>query len=79
MQKNEDSMSNLFTKEVYDSIPVFYCKQCLSLRIKDVQGVVGTEFCDECNSTNVGTTDIYTWEELYRNMYGHKFLDKPKY
>ena len=72
-------MSNSLPKEIYDSIPVFYCKQCLSLRVKDVQGITGTEFCEDCNSTNVDKTDIHTWEKLYETRYGHKYLEKPKY
>lgn len=72
-------MSSSYTKEVYDNIPVFYCTQCLSLRIRSVEGVRDTEFCDECNSTNIEKTDIHTWENMYEKKYGHKFLDKPKY
>lgn len=72
-------MGSLYNKEVYNSIPVYYCKQCLSLRIRSIEGMKDTDFCDECNSTNIETTDIHTWENLYTARYGHKFLDKPKY
>lgn len=75
----ERYMSNSYTKDVYNSIPVYYCKQCLSLRIKDVPGIKDTEFCDSCNSTNVETTDIETWEKLYEARYGHRYLYKPTY
>ena len=66
-------------KEDYNSIPVFYCKQCLSLRVMDIPGVQDTEFCDTCNSTNIASTDINTWEKLYYEKYGRKFLDEFKY
>lgn len=67
------------SKEIYEAIPVYYCKQCLSLKIMDIPGVPDTEFCDECNSTNIEQTDIYTWEKLYKERYGRKFLDTFKY
>ena len=63
----------------YDSIPVYYCTQCLSLRIKGVPGSKDMNFCDECNCASIGQTDIFTWEELYQQKYGYKFLNKPKY
>ena len=83
--KGEELMSNLctskvrYTKEVYDSIPLFYCKQCLSLRIKSVPGVANMDYCDECNSTNIEQTSIEEWEDLYKRRYGYKFLEKPIY
>ena len=65
------------SKEEYNSIPVHYCKQCLSLRIvslvMDVEEVV---YCDECGCTEVEQTDIENWERLYENRYGKKFLNQ---
>lgn len=73
-------MSNLLTKTEdaidYNSIPVYYCEHCLSLKIRSVGNVPDTEYCEECNSTNVATTTIDEWEKLYKNRYGFKFLDK---
>lgn len=63
----------------YDSIPVYYCKQCLSLRIKGVPSIPGMDYCDECNSTNIEQTTIEEWEKLYQQRYGYKFLNKPVY
>lgn len=63
----------------YDSIPVYYCTQCLSLRILGVQGSKDMNFCDECNSTNIAQANIFEWEKLYQQKYGYKFLNKPKY
>lgn len=59
------------TKEDYNSEPVFYCKECLSLNIKSI---AGTEFCDECSSTDIGQCSIEEWEQMYLNKFGHKFL-----
>jgi hypothetical protein len=63
----------------YDSIPVYYCKQCLSLKIKGVPSIPGMDYCDECNSTNIEQTTIEEWEKLYQQRYGYKFLNKPVY
>lgn len=68
-----------FSKEVYNAIPVYYCKQCLSLKIRHIPGMADTDYCDKCNSTNILKTNIEYWEALYEQKYGHKFLDKPKY
>lgn len=55
----------------YDDIPVYYCKHCLSLKIKDIADEV---FCDDCGNTDVIEGNIYDWEELYELKYGHKFI-----
>lgn len=34
------------------------------------------EYCDDCGSTNIEQTDISTWEEMYKQRYGFKLLDK---
>lgn len=65
-------------KEIYDAIPVFYCKQCLSLRIKGLPGNDNIDFCDDCNSTDVESTDIFTWQELYKQRYGNSYLNLNK-
>lgn len=60
----------------YNAIPVFYCKHCLSLNIKTVDESIDTEyldFCAECGSTEIGQTDIHTWEKMYEQKYGKKF------
>lgn len=63
-------------KQEYNSIPVFYCKHCLSLLVKDVPHVQGSEFCDTCGSTNVGECSIEEWEELYKKAHsGIRYLD----
>ncbi len=61
--------------EIYDSIPVYYCQHCLSLKIKDVDGIPHSEYCCDCGSTNISKTDIDQWEELYFKRYKHKYLE----
>ena len=61
----------------YNAIPVFYCKHCLSLNIKTVDESIDTEyldFCANCCSTEIGQTDIHTWEKMYEQKYGKNFL-----
>lgn len=61
----------------YDSIPVFYCKHCLSLRIKcmdEEHEEDFIEYCDDCSSTDIGQTDIHTWERMYEDEYKRNYL-----
>lgn len=64
------------TKEDFNSIPVFYCKKCLSLKIRDVEHLTNSEYCDECGSTDIATGNINEWEKKYNLRFGHNFLDK---
>lgn len=59
--------------EDYNDIPVSYCKRCLSLRIMAFDG---GDYCDECGCTDIGTTDISSWEKMYEEKYGKPFRDK---
>ena len=34
-------------KEEYNNIPVHYCKECLSLKIKTVTEGLNLDYCDE--------------------------------
>lgn len=60
------------TKEEYNDIPVEYCKDCLSLKIKDMSDI---PYCDECGSTDIEETHIKDWEEKYKNKYGNTYLN----
>lgn len=59
----------------YDEEPVFYCKDCLSLRIKKYDFIEGSEYCESCGSTDVESTDINSWKEMYKARYGHDYLE----
>ena len=72
-------MSNLNTESQpnnYNDIPVLYCKHCLSLRVRDIQMMEDSDYCDECGSTNIEECSIEEWETLYKNRYRHRFLEK---
>lgn len=63
---------NLQKKEYYNSIPVCYCKRCLSLRIIDDDDM---SFCDECGSIDIGEESIFTWIKRYELKYDRIFFD----
>lgn len=62
--------------EKYNEEPVFYCRNCLSLKIRDVKHIDNSEYCDDCGSTDIETANIKDWEAMYISRYGHKFTDK---
>jgi len=64
------------TKNEYNKEPVFYCKNCLSLKIRNVERVEDSEYCDDCGSTDIGTTSIEEWDAMYVSRYGHHFINK---
>jgi len=64
------------TKEEYNTEPVFYCRRCLSLKVRDVKHLDNSEYCDECGSTDVEQTSIENWDAMYVKKYGHHYLEK---
>lgn len=65
----------------YNREPVFYCRHCLSLRIKSMDEEHDTEFldyCDDCGSTDIGQANIHDWEDMYRKKYGKDFLTEEE-
>lgn len=48
------------TENEYNDEPVYYCRNCLSLRILRVDGSKEC-YCDKCTSTHIGSTDIFTY------------------
>lgn len=64
------------SKTEYNQEPVFYCKDCLSLKIRDVEHIDSSEYCDDCGSTDIGTASIEEWDAMYVAKYGHHFTEK---
>lgn len=62
----------------YNKEPVFYCKHCLSLKIRDA-GLPNLLYCDECSSADIDSISIEEWGTLYENKYGYKYLNKKEY
>lgn len=72
-------MNNLNTNSQsneYNNIPVLYCKNCLSLKIRDIPIIEDSCYCDDCGSTNIEECSIEEWDTLYKNRYGHSYLEK---
>ncbi len=55
-------------KDYYDSIPVAYCKNCLSLKIMSLNDSL--DYCDECGSTDIELSDIAENDSAY---YCHRY------
>ena len=68
-----DKSSNIreeLHKEDYNTEPVVYCKNCLSLKIMVLDNM---DYCDECGCTDTDSTDIESWREMYKKKYGKPF------
>lgn len=62
-------------KEDYNDDPVFFCKSCLSLKIKTVAIGSDLDYCDECGSTDIEQTHIEDWSKMYRERYGFNYIN----
>ncbi len=62
-------------KEDYNNIPVYYCKECLSLRIMRVTGIEEACYCDDCGCADITETNIEEWQNLYKKRHGFNFLN----
>lgn len=58
----------------YDSEPVVYCANCLSLKIKHNDDL-DMDYCD-CGCTDIKECLPEEWEVLYEKKYSHKYLEK---
>lgn len=59
----------------YNDEPVYYCKHCLSLKIRDA-GLPDLLYCDECGTSDIQTTNILEWERMFEEKYGFKYLEE---
>lgn len=62
-----------YSKDDYNSEPVHYCSNCLSLKIRQVDDLDIT-VCEDCGNTDIRKARIDTWNMLYVQEYGHLFL-----
>ena len=60
----------------YNDIPVYYCKNCLSLKVKTVMIDSDLDYCDDCGSTEIEEAHIEEWKDLYRKRYGFDYINK---
>lgn len=66
----------LNNKAEYENEPVYYCKDCLSLKIKFIAGLDNSEYCCDCNSTNIVKGTFKEWDELYRERFHHSYIEE---
>lgn len=58
-------------------LPVWYCKDCLSLRVMSCDGGDGElVFCDDCGGTDIGECPFDEWDAMYRERYGEGFIER---
>ena len=69
-------MNNTLDHSEYDLEPVSYCPKCYSLKIGYVPGTEDMEYCMDCGCMDIVTADIYAWEKLYEERFGHKYVVK---
>lgn len=67
----EEDIKELSIDE-YNSVPVFYCKTCGSLNIKSLTDVI--DYCETCGSSDIGETDIASWEQIYKEINGEYLI-----
>ena len=46
-----------------------------AIKIVETDGTNGQDKCPKCGSTDIGSIDIKIWNSLYRNKYGHNFIE----
>ena len=68
-------MDNLREEINYNEEPVFYCERCLSLKVRFVNGLSNSEYCDDCGATEIAQTDIEDWRNKFKNRYGYDHLE----
>lgn len=71
-----DNLEQATSSNDYNNEPIFYCKNCLSLRIKTVTVDSNLDYCDDCGSTAIEQANIEDWRILYKERYGVDYLNK---
>lgn len=64
-----------YTPEEIDTIDVFWCNDCLSLKVRRLDVDTNFCYCDDCFSTEIEQGNIKSWEylnELKKSKYGTK-------
>lgn len=56
----------------YDNEPVHYCQGCLSLNIKELEGIQ-FDICGHCGNPESDHTSIEEWNRMYIQRYGKPF------
>jgi len=67
----------MYTKDSYNSEPVFYCENCLSLNVKELSSS-NLDVCGECGNIHINETDINNWNQMFIKEYGRSFLSSEE-
>lgn len=62
-----EEKTNTKLKEECNSIPVYYCKDCGSLKVLIIDD--DYDYCDICGSTSTGKASIEAWIDLQERIY----------
>lgn len=62
--------------EEYNSEPVYYCKECLSLKIMNLSDEQC--FCDACGGMDIDSCGIDEWKQMFEQKYHHKFIENGR-
>jgi hypothetical protein len=67
---------NVMGRKSYNDEPVYYCRRCLSLKIRQMPMVTDMNYCEDCGNVDIVKGSIKEWDELYVEKYGHHYLEK---
>lgn len=76
------SLSEKVKEQDWNNEPVTYCKTCLSIQIKTVtfpdapKDNKDLDYCIPCGNTELETTHISEWADMYEEKYNERFIDK---
>lgn len=59
-------------KEDYNDVPVTYCADCLSLRVKEEDGYL---ICGGCGNDVFDSAHVDDWDKRFQMRYDSKYLD----
>ena len=65
-------------KESFDDEPLYYCKRCLSLNIRQMPMAEDKSYCEDCGNVDIVESSFEEWDELYVEKYGHHYLEKEE-
>ena len=60
MKYKQSQLNNPYNDEY-----VYYCKHCLSLKIRSAEE---QDYCDDCGSTNIEEASIFEWLKKKENI-----------
>lgn len=55
----------------YNSEPVYYCENCMSLNIKDMGFM---DCCADCGETSIGTASLEEYDKIYYKRFGKRLF-----